>query len=236
MAFDVLIVEDDQNEKEALEACLDSFGQERGISFHVTWLSSALEFLEKRPLSDLIFMDIDMPGLSGMEAAESLREYDSVTPLVFVTNLAQYAVHGYAVDATDFIIKPVEYGSFALRMARVMRRLRRDDIMLSLQTRDGARLFPVTDVVYVSVSGHYLVHHLVTGEIVRSRGTIRDAEANPAFQDFVRISNNELINATHVRRMTRDSVEMDTDETLWFSRARKKEAQERIVRLMGTRI
>ena len=54
----------------------------------------------------LFFMDIKMPGYNGLEAAEILRQTDKNVPLVFITNLKQYAIHGYSVDAMGFVVKP----------------------------------------------------------------------------------------------------------------------------------
>ena len=235
--YDVLIVEDDAQAAEALGGCLARYGQEKGLAFRVSWLASALEFMERRPQADLIFMDIDMPGLTGMEAAEDLRSYDSETPLVFVTNLAQYAVHGYAVDATDFIVKPVEYGPFSLRMARVMRVLERRASRrpISVPTKEGMRLFAAGDVVYVEVDGHYLRYHLADGSEARTRGTMRQVEEDLRDEAFVRVANGLLVNAQHVRQLRRDEIVLSTGEVLWFSRARRKEAQAQIVRLLGER-
>lgn len=235
--LDVLIVEDSADEKETLERCILRYGGEHGETFRITWMQSALEFMEARPTADIIFMDIDMPGLTGMEAAEHLRTYDTATPLVFVTNLAQYAVHGYAVDAVDFIVKPVEYGPFSLRMMRVMRVLsRRSARMIRISVPgEGTRAFPASDVLFIDIDGHYLRYHLAGGEELRLRGSMKQAEEDCAGLPFVRISNSELVNADHVLRVRRDNVELDSGETLWFSRARRHDAQERIVRLMGER-
>ena len=63
-----------------------------------------------------------MPGCDGMTAAKRLRRIDKVVTLVFVTNLAQYAVAGYEVDALDYILKPVDKYSFSLKMRRVLSR------------------------------------------------------------------------------------------------------------------
>ena len=84
----VLIVEDDPVEAAKLRGHLDRYAREHDTSFSVETLSSALEFVETRHVADLIFMDINMPGINGMEAAELLRTYDTETPLVFVTDLA----------------------------------------------------------------------------------------------------------------------------------------------------
>ncbi len=61
-----------------------------------------------------------MPGIDGMEAAHRLRRLDQKVILVFVTNMASYAVKGYEVNATDYIVKPVYYGDFELKLKRVL--------------------------------------------------------------------------------------------------------------------
>ena len=69
-------------------------------------------------------MDIQLSDLDGMEAAKKLRRLDSSVTLIFVTNMANFAVRGYEVDALDFIVKPVEYFSFALKLDRALERLK----------------------------------------------------------------------------------------------------------------
>jgi len=92
--YRILIVEDTPAEADALRTLISRYGAEHGEQFSVEVMRSAVEFDEWQPHADLIFMDIDMPGMNGMEAAEALRERDSETLLIFVTNLAQFAVHG----------------------------------------------------------------------------------------------------------------------------------------------
>ena len=65
---------------------------------------------------DIVLMDIDMPGMNGMETARALRKVDAAVILIFVTNMAQFAISGYEVDATDFILKPVNKYSFAIKI------------------------------------------------------------------------------------------------------------------------
>ncbi len=65
---------------------------------------------------DIVFMDIELPGINGMEAAHRLREIDQQVILIFVTNMAQFAVKGYEVDALDYIIKPAQYGPLSIKL------------------------------------------------------------------------------------------------------------------------
>ena len=117
----LLIIEDDAVEADVLREHVRRYAEERDEKFSVTWFRSALELSSGERSFDLVFMDIDIPGINGMEAAELLRTYDTETPLIFVTNLAQYAVRGYEVQAIDFMVKPVTYANFKLRMNKAMR-------------------------------------------------------------------------------------------------------------------
>lgn len=225
--YRILIVEDTPAESDNLRAMLSRYGIEHGEQFAVDVMASAVEYDNKRPAADLIFMDIDMPGMNGMEAAEALRERDEETLLIFVTNLAQYAVHGYAVDALDFIVKPVSYDDFALRMDRAMRQLRkRTGATVTLPTSEGSRVVAVRDIVYVDILRHDLYYHVDgLAAPLRLRGSIK-AAADELGTDFVRISSSCLANMAHVRLIRQGSVVLSTGEELFFSRGCRKEALE----------
>ena len=230
----VLIVEDTPAEADALAACLKRYEDEHGASFHVERLASALDFMERRPAADLIFMDIDMPGATGMEAAELLRTYDAETPLVFVTNLAQYAVHGYAVDALDFIVKPVRYQDFVPHMDRAMRAMARTSSRaVAIATSEGSHVVRLDEILYVDILRHDLYYHLSgEAEPLRVRGSIK-AVAETLGEAFVRISASCLVNMAQVRLVRRESVVMANGDELFFSRARRREALEAIGNYAG---
>ncbi|HQE70508.1 MAG TPA: LytTR family DNA-binding domain-containing protein, partial [Atopobiaceae bacterium] len=171
--YRVLVIEDKPGEADRLRQMISEYGEDRDLEFQVVWARTAVELPEERRAFDLIFMDIGLPGINGMEAAEMLRTFDSETPLIFVTDLAQYAVKGYQVDALDFIIKPVQYYDFALRMDRAMRFVKRNDRgRLSIMTREGIRIFSLSDLVYVDVLDHNLNYHLAGGETLSLRGSL----------------------------------------------------------------
>ena len=230
----ILIVEDTPAEADALRACLRRYEDERGAQFSVEVVPSALEFMERRPRADLVFMDIDMPGVNGMEAAELLRTYDEQTPLVFVTNLAQYAVRGYSVDALDFIVKPVEYADFALRMDRAMRAMARNaQSTISIPTASGLRVVGLGDIEYVDILRHDLYYHLAgEAEPIRVRGSIR-AAAEELGDGFVKVSASCLANMAQVRLVRQGSVVMAGGDELFFSRGCRKAALETLANYVG---
>ena len=232
----ILIVEDEDAAAQALRQAVERFGAEHGEAFQVTRLSSAVDLDEHVSTAhDLIFLDIELPGQNGMDAAFDLRAHDTSTPIVFVTNLAQYAVHGYAVDALDFIVKPFTYEDFALRMERAMRVVRqRSGRTLTVRGRDGLRVFDASQLVFVDMSGHDLVYHLEGGETVSVRGSMRRLEGELGGSPFLRISSGCIVNMGHVRGIADAALTLSTGDVVWASRANKRAALEAIAIYLGS--
>ena len=236
----IAIVEDDAREEERLAEHIERYGRSHGEEFQVSWFTAAEDFLSTRRPVDLIFLDIDLPGgINGMEAAELLRAYDSETPLIFVTNLAQYAVRGYSVEALDFMVKPVSYPDFELRMGKAMRYLSRSTGQtIVIHGAKGDRVTAVRDICYVEILNHDLIWHRTDvparGDVdERERGTMKQAEAELPENLFVRISNNCLVNMAHIELVRRDGVVTDTGVTLYYSRSRKRAAMDKIAAYFG---
>ena len=224
--YEVLIIEDSDAEAEVLLDHLARYDNERQIGFHVVRRPSAVDLFNDDTHFDLIFMDIDLPCENGMDAAARLRERDTETPLIFVTNLARFAIKGYQVDALDFIVKPITYYNFAMRMDRAVRAMRRNErATLAIATSDGINIVMISDIVYVEVLGHYLYYHLAGEESLRSRGTITKAEEALANHSFVRVSKGHLVNMGHIVRMGTDELVVTGGDVLYFSRPRRREAQ-----------
>lgn len=234
-SYRVLLVEDRDDEAATLTAHLARLAVERGVALPVTRLHSAVEFVAERHPADLILMDIDLPGINGMEAAEDLRAHGDGTPLVFVTSLAQYAVRGYQVDAVDFMVKPVAYGDFALRMGRALRVVERNARRtLAVSTSTGVRVLDLRDLAYVELVRHDLVYHLADGSEVRSRGSIRALLETLPEESFVQLSQGTVANMAHVAVVLPDAVELDDGTRLYFSRSKKRDGLARLSRYLGT--
>lgn len=235
--IEIASIEDDPEEERTIRAHLERYARERDIEINVTWHRLASDFMTAGRRYDLILMDIDLPGMSGMEAATLLRTYDAETPLVFVTNLSQYALRGYEVDALDFVVKPVGYHALSLRMDKALRVLRRrQETNVMLETREAVRVVSSADISHVEVKGHNLFYHVrgAAGmEQVRVRGTMRSAEEQLRGRPFVRISNSCLANLAHIRLVRGDSLRMASGDELRLSRSRKTTAMETIAAYLG---
>lgn len=230
----VLIVEDDDREARALSRHLERYGEASGTAVTVVRHASALEFMEDGSSYDLIFMDIQMPGINGFEAAAFLRQRDEETPLVFVTTLASQAVQGYEYDALAYLVKPVSWDSFARCMVRAERMIRRNaGRRVVIRTKGELRSLAAGDIVLVDLDGHDLVYHLVTGEQVRVRGSVAAALKDLPAESFVRASSGSIIGLAHVVGVSGDEVRLSTRERTYLSRSRKREALDAIANYLG---
>ena len=119
--YRVVIVEDEVVYLDALKDMLSSYEKEKEVAFNITAYRDIETFLaEYRKCYDIVFMDIELPGMNGMDGARRLREADSSVVLIFVTNMAQFAVQGYEVNALDYILKPVTYKNFSVKLDRAL--------------------------------------------------------------------------------------------------------------------
>ena len=175
-----------------------------------------------------------MPMLNGMDAARLLREKDEKVILIFVTTMRQYAIQGYEVAASDFIVKPVAYPEFALKFTKVLARLEHvmpPDVLIRTDT-SFVRLSP-RDVRYVEVKGHHCVYHTASGEY-RQYQTMKSAESALAGQGFVRCNSFLLVNLTHVDRIDGMNVIVG-GEPLQISHPKRKAFTDAFVRFMETK-
>ena len=161
IVVNVIIVEDNPADASVLSNMLARYSAENGVQFRTAVYGDAYAFLESyRADADVIFMDIELPGMNGMEAAKRLRETDTSVSLMFVTNMAQFAVNGYEVDALDFIVKPIIWEQFRLKLGRALSRTGlAGDVVLPVKTADGFVSVPASRLKYVEVMGHRLVYH-----------------------------------------------------------------------------
>ena len=218
----VAIVEDDSTERDRLRACLRWLEESEGLQFHVTEFSTGTAFIGSFEGGyDLVFMDIEMPGMNGMDTAKALRKMDASVLLIFVTNMAQYAIDGYAVDALDFILKPVNKYSFAIKMKRALSRLpERSEEFIPVKVEGEMRKLAVSSIRYLDMDGHYVVYHTGEGDL-QEYGTLKEAYGKLNRPSFVFVNRSCLVNLYHVSTVSKNSVTV-ADRQLDISRPQRK--------------
>lgn len=230
----VCIVEDEAMDAERLKKCVERYAQEKEELVSVRMYSSGIAFLEAyRTDADLVFLDIEMPLFNGLEISQKLRQMDKDVSIVFVTNMAQYALHGYKVGALDYIVKPAGYGSVADCMRRAfLNPPRRQSKRLILPASSTDIISVAADeILYIEKFSNFLVFHTVHGDW-KMRGTMREAESWLHEECFSLSSSGCLINLQFVERVTKNTVIVRGQE-LPLARQRKKEFVNDLLNSMG---
>ena len=219
----VAIIEDEAQQQRVLKDYLSRFEAETGNICQVTCFSSGIDFLENyHSDQDLLLLDIEMPVMDGLAVARDIRKMDDSVLIIFVTNMAQYAIHGYEVDALDYMVKPVDYYPFAVRINRAARMVRENmGSSLLLPFEGEKRRIPVKDILYVEVQSHTLVFYTYHGKSVMT-GTMKEVERQLARYHFARCNSCYLVNLRHVTGVRQEEVVVE-GSLLKISRSRRKE-------------
>ena len=230
----IAIVEDEQQPYEALLQYIQQYA--KGVPTFlpsVVRYTNAENFLEAKSGSfDLVYMDIQLPGIDGMEASKLFREKDSTAVLVFITNMAQYAIKGYEVDALDFVLKPISYPSFKMKLPRILKRIQNaEEKFVALPTKTGIKQIRISDIRYIEVRGHRLYYNTVSG-IIDCTGSLSDTEKRLEGEGFSRCNNCYLVNLNYITEVRANEVVL-SGEVLAVSRTRKKVLMDDLARRIG---
>lgn len=218
----IAVIEDEPADQAQIATCLKRYEEEYSQQFSVHAFLSPAKFLDDyRTDYDLVFMDIEMPPFNGIDIARQLRQIDSMVTLVFITNMEQFAINGYEVDASDFVVKPINYYRFSSMMRRALRSIaKRNEKEVLVRSANKISRLRVSQVYYVEVRDHLLVFHTEQGNL-DSWGKLSDLEEELAAHDFVRCSNSHLVNLRHVNSIDGGNVDVAGDRLPISQRKRK---------------
>lgn len=222
--MEVAIVDDLQSDINQLSSMLSEYGRQKGQEYTVTEFLSGEAFLDAAKPGEfsVVFLDILMGGMDGLETARRFRETDPSALLVFVTTEAGYAVDGYDVDAAAFLIKPPSPQRFAHVMNRLERRLV-TDVMIPFKTYTAACEIPAGTILYAEIRDHSLRLH-TDGPDYSPYLTMQELRALlPEDGRFLECHRGILINLDRVRRIEDTAVVMENGDSLPVSRRKRQE-------------
>ena len=148
-----------------------------------------------------------MTQLNGMDAAKVIRERDVNVVMVFITNMAQYAIEGYEVGALDFVLKPIDYYGFSFRLARALGRVQKKqgNLEFAINTPGGIKKLNSNDIYYIEIENRFLVYHTAEGDFSQ-RGTLQSAEEMFQNYHFVKCNHWYLVNLKYVTEIEENIV------------------------------
>ena len=218
----IAIVEDEAAVREQLAGYVQRYTRQYGIQFEVTMFTDGVEILEDyRPVYDIIFLDVEMQHLDGMETARRIRELDSDVLLIFITNMAQYAIKGYAVGALDYVLKPVPYFAFSQQLQKAVNQLaKRTRHYLAVPVDGGMRRLDAATIYYIESEGHRVHFYTEDGDF-SAPGALKALEEKLTGRLFARCNSGYLVNLAQVSGVQQNTVQVGPHE-LQISRPKRR--------------
>ena len=218
----IAMVEDEAAVREQLQGYIQRYTRQYGTEFAMTEFSDGMEILDAyRPVYDIVLLDVEMKHLDGMETARRIRELDRDVVLLFITNMAQYAIKGYAVGALDYLLKPVPYFAFSQQLQKAEEKLRRRARhYLAVPVEGGLRRLDTAQIYYMESEGHRVHFYTEEGEF-SAPGALKTFEEKLADLPFARCNSGYLVNLAQVKSVQQGLAQVGPYE-LQVSRPKRK--------------
>ncbi len=229
----IAIVEDDAKYMQQLCGFVKRYAGENDEIIDIKTFSDGDDIVyEYKAVYDIIFLDIQMKRMDGMKAAQNIRKMDETVIIIFITNMAQYAIQGYSVNAMDFVLKPVTYFAFSEELAKAIRRLKeRTRAYLTIKQEAGMLRLDVTQITYIESQGHKILIH-TEADVYSMVETMKNMEQQLMKYKFSRCNNCYLVNLRYIESVQQSLVTV-AGEKLQISRPRKKAFMDDITDFVG---
>lgn len=227
----LMIVEDVSFDQEKLADLIrqDCAGHEESVD--LSFYASGEDFLTRyRPKScDGLFLDVVLGGLTGIEVARRVRETEPYLPIIFTTTERDYAVDGFAVRGTDYLVKPLDRPQVARCMERLREFLAVPSSLSLLEPSGRGHSAPVEvamdDILYGQYLDHVMTVYTRSGAY-RTRQSFQDFTARlPHTGRFYVCGRGLVVNLSYVERVLDSELLLKNGDRLSFSRNRRQDIQ-----------
>lgn len=219
----IAIIDDDAQCRQQMSEYVHTYAQNTKQVIKVVLYSLGINFISEYEADcDVIFLDVEMPHMDGITTAKKIREVDKHVSIIFLTNFSQYAINGYEVNALDYVMKPITYFVFELKLKKALQFARRsveNDVVII--TRQEVVRLPNSEIIYACTEGNDTVYHTVNG-IYRERMPMCETVNKFKGPSIVPCSSGCLVNLSFVMKVVKDVVYLK-DTTLQISRSKRKD-------------
>lgn len=218
----IAVCDDEKCMSEKMKKMAEKFLEKKNASFSVLEYSSGEELLKSNEKIDILFLDIGMRGMDGIETARRLRERGFQGFLVFITVLKEMVFRSFEVQPFDYLVKPVREDHFERTMERLFRSMQ--DKKANLLVRKGCEssMIPFGDIICCEVIDRKVYLYLVSGEVISYYDRIENLEKKLDGR-FFKCHRSYLINLNHLKSYRNNTAYMSGGKEIPVSRLRSRE-------------
>ena len=218
MFLNIAICDDDSAVSEYLEHEVSAWADRAGNAWKISSFPSAEAFLfdySENKAVDVLLLDIEMPGMNGMELARHLRDAKAALQIIFITGYSDYISEGYDVSALHYLMKPVSRDKLWSVLDRAAALLERSEKRIVLEGSGTSSLVPISEIRYIEVIGNYVTVYADRQYTVKATLASIESQLDEA---FFRAGRSYIINLDRVRRAAKKEVTLTTGELVPLAR------------------
>ena len=228
----IAICDDEKHMSDHIRAMASDFFRKKNREIYFRTFSSGEELLSYDGQIDILFLDIQMNGMDGMETARKLRASKFRGFLIFITVLKEMVFQSFEVQAYDYLVKPVYDKQFEKTMERLYASMQNasEDSLLVQKGYEG-RIIREDEIVFCEIIDRKIYLNLTSGEVVDYYERIENLESK-LDSHFFRCHRSYLINLKHLKGYKNGTACMDNGKEVPVSRLRSKEFSSVVLQYM----
>lgn len=221
--MNIAVVDDQEAVRQKIHSLIKKYKPDFAISDFAT----GEELLDAKGEYDIVFLDIRMEGISGMEAARVLRQRNSEIVLIFITGIKEYVFEAFDVSAFHYLLKPVEEKKFAEVLDRAVKEARKrtgqEEQQIFIRTKSQGVTLGVNSILYAESRSKKVAIHTVDREEVIEAYLTMEELGRQLGDSFYRCHRGYLVNMAHIVRYDNDSILLSGGETVYLTRKKHSE-------------
>lgn len=233
--INIAVCDDEKCMSEKIEKLVEDFFRKKNTNISVSEYSSGEELLKSNERIDILFLDIGMRGMDGIETARKLRECRFHGFLIFITVLKEMVFQSFEVQPFDYLVKPVQEEHFEKTMERLFLsmqdRLSSEKANLLVQKGCESNIIFFQDIICCEIIDRKVYLYLVSGEVIDYYDRIENLEKKMDGR-FFRCHRSYLINLNHLKSYKNNTAYMADGKEIPVSRLRSKEFSKVILQYM----
>lgn len=233
--INIAVCDDEKCMSEKIEKLVEDFFRKKNTNISISEYSSGEELLKSNERIDILFLDIGMRGMDGIETARKLRECRFHGFLIFITVLKEMVFQSFEVQPFDYLVKPVQEEHFEKTMERLFLsmqdRLSSEKANLLVQKGCESNIIFFQDIICCEIIDRKVYLYLVSGEVIDYYDRIENLEKKMDGR-FFRCHRSYLINLNHLKSYRNNTAFMADGKEIPVSRLRSKEFSKVILQYM----
>lgn len=225
----IAICDDDQVCIDVARAEIEKWLSSSGLSSQILIFDNGDDLIKEnrhKPI-DIIFLDIVMPLMNGIDIAKEIRTFDDSTKIIFLTSAEEFAIASYKVEASDYLLKPVDYDELSRALNKVTKELQKTQSSIVIHTADGFKRVYLNDIEYVEALHRGTVFSLTSGAALKSIKPLYYFEQQLSIEEgFFKCHRSYIVNLLNIDTFMKSEVITKTGNRVPIARAIQKDFKE----------